>query len=779
MLAVLSAGDRLAGRQLLELLSRKGFTEIWLARAPEGDQVAIQAAPVRGRSEGKLRERLNADFRLTRTNRHPNVARVLDVGIEAGWHYVVTEHIDGFALSTLLELSQKLELKADPWVAARITRELAKALAFVHTLTGPDGEPIGALHRGFAPASVVISRSGQVFLTELLAARDSQDLVETAGHEQLGITAYVSPELVEHGHRDAKSDLFALGAILWELLAGRPLFQRATDLETLEAIRKAEIPRIQDDIPRALEIVAQRCLARRPDQRFPDAGSLLMALDVILANAPDGDEHGGIAGWVAEIERKQPSNRPRTFVFSAASQSSENGDPTDPGPPPRQMAVSGQAHRTLPSNPPTADPFFDADRDSGGIDNPRFEILGRLGSGGMGEVYRVRDKELNEVLALKLVPRHASPEMLERLKREVRLARRISSDHVCRIFDLVDLGHGLRGLTMALIEGTTLAELMKVGLRVDYQRFARWGADIAEGLGAAHALSIIHRDLKPENVMITASDEAVVLDFGIARSQAEAADIDQKLTRAGIIMGTPLYMAPEQLTNRSLDGRSDLYALGLILAESITGQVPIHGENYAEILDRRVIKGELYSLRDIDPGAPAELATLIDQLVRPAADDRPSHAALVSEALRAFAENRSIRPVELVAPSPLSTPPGAMTPRPLLTPLPSLVPVAATPTPLPAPEPANTRIWWGAIAILSVAAVILVFYAMRSRVQLDPIEHAVFLDGGTVSSTSGVSLPVAPLGPTDAGANDASTQDRGDRSEPPQKKWTPPPPEEM
>jgi serine/threonine protein kinase len=298
----------------------------------------------------------------------------------------------------------------------------------------------------------------------------------------------------------------------------------------------------------------------------------------------------------------------------------------------RLEAPAERARDTVPSEPPA--PIEAGARPDTVAVGGRFEVLGQLGEGGMGAVLRVRDRELGEVVALKVLPPTlaADPAALERLRREVRVARRISSPHVCRVFDLVELEGRARGLTMALVEGETLGERMRRGVAVEYTRVARWGSELADGLAAAHALGVVHRDLKPENVMIDADGRAVILDFGIARDVTEPSGL---VTRAGVILGTPLYMSPEQLANRPLDGRSDLYALGLILAELVTGQVPNPGETYAELLDARVVATPRYRLRDVDPGAPPGLAAVVDHLLEPSPGERPGAASEVRDALRA------------------------------------------------------------------------------------------------------------------------------------------------
>jgi serine/threonine protein kinase len=591
---VVAPGEKLGGVLLVERLGKRGNSELWSGRLAVGDQVLVDLLPVKADSIDVSAPALE----------HANLLPLLDGGIEQGHRYQVWPYHEGVFLDRLLSN----EVRPSFGASAQIARSIASALEYAHSRS--------IVARELCPASVLITRSGRVLIAELGTASAQQSLIDTAGRNQTEQLAYLSPELTDNGVVDARSDLFSLGAILWELIAARPLFRRNSDLETLAAVRTAEIPALPETCPGSLRQIALKLLARDPADRFADASSVLAALDEAMRNLPDTGEEG--------LRALMAPKKGRTFALSEAS---GGGAP---------------AHQTVKSDPPSAalkamgDQFFDAVRDGGGLDNQRFEILGRLGSGGMGEVYRVRDRELDEVIALKIIPKGSAVEMqsIERLRREVRLARRIASDHVCRIYDIADLGDGSRGLMMELIEGTTLAEMMKTGVKVDYPQFARWGAQICDGLAAAHGLSIIHRDLKPENVMIRPDGSAVILDFGIARQeQPEKSD---KLTQAGIIMGTPRYMSPEQLSNRPLDGRSDLYALGLILAELITGEVPRDGASYADILDARVVKDLDYAIAEKKPEIPQALAKIIDEMIRSAASERPATASRVRDQLRAF-----------------------------------------------------------------------------------------------------------------------------------------------
>jgi len=209
---------------------------------------------------------------------------------------------------------------------------------------------------------------------------------------------------------------------------------------------------------------------------------------------------------------------------------------------------------------------------------PRYEILDALGEGGMGMVYRVRDRETTEILALKLLrPEIArDPAMMERFKNELRLARRITHKNVCRIHDFNRVGD-LAYLTMEYVDGESLRLYLRRAGRLTPERTIDLARQIAAGLGEAHAQGVVHRDLKPENVMLGRDGLVKLLDFGIARALGS----DTAATRT--IAGTPEYMAPEQSQGKTVDQRADLYALGLILYECLTGRRAFSGATAVEV----------------------------------------------------------------------------------------------------------------------------------------------------------------------------------------------------
>jgi eukaryotic-like serine/threonine-protein kinase len=218
-----------------------------------------------------------------------------------------------------------------------------------------------------------------------------------------------------------------------------------------------------------------------------------------------------------------------------------------------------------------------------------YEILGPLGAGGMGEVYRARDPRLGREVAVKVLP-HAvagDPERQQRFEAEARAAGSLNHPNIVTLHDVGPSG-GTPYLVTEILEGESLRELIRRG-PVPTRRAVALVIEIAHGLGAAHAKGIIHRDLKPENLFVLPDGRVKILDFGIAKltrtetsAQAETTPVFASLTVAGTIMGTVSYMAPEQLRDRPVDQRADLFALGAIFHELLTGQQPFEGETAAD-----------------------------------------------------------------------------------------------------------------------------------------------------------------------------------------------------
>jgi eukaryotic-like serine/threonine-protein kinase len=227
-----------------------------------------------------------------------------------------------------------------------------------------------------------------------------------------------------------------------------------------------------------------------------------------------------------------------------------------------------------------------------------YEVLGSLGAGGMGEVYRARDTRLGREVALKVLPEAfaADPERLARFEREAKTLASLNHPHIAHIHGLEE-SNGVRALIMELVEGEDLAQRIARG-SMSLDEALPIARQIAEALEVAHAQGVVHRDLKPANIKVRADGTVKVLDFGLAKAfdtangSRQAADAlvnsptitSPAMTRAGMILGTAAYMAPEQAKGQPVDKRADIWAFGVVLCEMLTGRALFTGENTVEVL---------------------------------------------------------------------------------------------------------------------------------------------------------------------------------------------------
>ncbi len=204
----------------------------------------------------------------------------------------------------------------------------------------------------------------------------------------------------------------------------------------------------------------------------------------------------------------------------------------------------------------------------------RYQIIEELGKGGMGRVYKAFDTEIKEKIALKLLKPEIGidKEMIERFRNELKLARKISQRNVCRMHDL-SRDEGAYYITMEYVVGEDLKRLIRKVGQMSAGKTISIAKQVCEGLAEAHSLGIVHRDLKPQNIMVDEAGNAKIMDFGIARSLKV-----KGITGAGVMIGTPEYMSPEQVEGKEVDQRSDIYSLGVILYEMVTGRVPFEGD---------------------------------------------------------------------------------------------------------------------------------------------------------------------------------------------------------
>jgi tetratricopeptide (TPR) repeat protein len=251
----------------------------------------------------------------------------------------------------------------------------------------------------------------------------------------------------------------------------------------------------------------------------------------------------------------------------------------------------------------------------------RYQIISKLGSGGMGTVYKVHDLDLDRLVALKVVRPELTinPQVMERFKQELLLARKISHKNILRIHDLGD-HNGMKFISMAYVEGHDLFSTLKQG-PLPLDRAVHIARQLCAALGAAESEGVVHRDLKPQNILLDEAENVYVSDFGLAKSL----ESDSGMTFTGQYLGTPRYMSPEQAEAKPVDHRSDLYSLGLILFEMVTGDLPFHADSALQLLRQRV-QQRPQSPKALNPQVPEYLSRIILKCLETDPAKRYQHA---------------------------------------------------------------------------------------------------------------------------------------------------------
>jgi serine/threonine protein kinase/tetratricopeptide (TPR) repeat protein len=555
--------------EILKRLGEGGMGAVYKARDHELDRlVALKVIRPDLAGHPDILRRFKQELILARQVTHKNVVRIFDLGSADGRKFITMDYIDGYDLKSILVERGKLPA-AD---VVPIFQQVCRGLEAAHTE--------GVVHRDLKPQNIMLDETGRVWLMDFGLARSMEMAGLTRTGVLMGTPDYMSPEQARAEKVDARSDLFSLGIIVYELLTGELPFQADTLMaKLLQRVQQRARPvtDIDPSIPAGLAAVVTKCLEPDVRKRYQSVAEIL-------------DDLGG---------------------------NSQSGGATQAG----QVASGSQSGAT---NPGAVPPVSLSALGPGSEFGPRYHIEAEIGEGGMGKVYKAHDNDLDRTVALKLVrpelARDASS--LQRFKQELLLASRISHRNILRIHDLGDVG-GIKFISMAYIQGMDLQDLIEKTGKLQTERVVNIAKQLASALEAAHAEGVMHRDLKPRNVLITVDDHVFVSDFGLAKSlDAETT----AMTRAGEVLGTPRYMSPEQAESKAADGRSDLYSLGVILYEMATGVVPFTGESSLQVMFQHVQQAPK-DPRLVNPEVPEYLATIILKCLEKNPDQRYQSAA--------------------------------------------------------------------------------------------------------------------------------------------------------
>ncbi|MBI3736525.1 serine/threonine protein kinase [Candidatus Sumerlaeota bacterium] len=260
-----------------------------------------------------------------------------------------------------------------------------------------------------------------------------------------------------------------------------------------------------------------------------------------------------------------------------------------------------------------------------------YELLRELGRGAMGVVYKAHESSLNRMVALKVLPQHLARDeaFLKRFHREARTVAQLNHPNVVTIFN-IGADDGIHYIAMEYVKGKALSDIIQEEGQLEIRRALEIARQVAGALDAAHQMKIIHRDIKPHNIMVDELGRAKVLDFGIAKVQEEK---PTGLTHTGQVLGTPHYMAPEQCRGLEIDGRTDIYSLGVSLYEMLAGSLPFTGHT-AVVVIQKILFEEPTPLGQFNGVVPPSVIHIINKSIARERDDRYQSAADFEEALR-------------------------------------------------------------------------------------------------------------------------------------------------
>ena len=520
--------ERLGGRYALgERLGAGAMGVVWASEDADGAPVAIKLLlPALGR-EPQFAERFRREAEVARRIRHPNIVQVLDFGADAdlGLFYVM-ERLEGCDLKAYLEAHPGLLSSA---AAIALLEAVLGALWAAHDAS--------IVHRDIKPGNLFLvggTVEGGVKVVDFGLAKDIEaQTVLTRTGAMLGTPAYMAPEQVRGHPVDARTDLYAVGCLACELLTGRLPFsaQKVYDVLALHLDRAPPTPSsLRPGLPRAVDALVLRALAKAPAARF---GSAREMLDAVYA-----------AG--------------RALGVSDA-----------------RFATLGDAVPEV-SGPPAAT-----------LRLGRWQLERLLGEGAMGRVFAATDGAGARAAVKRLRPELVdSAQQVARVRREAAALAKLRHANVVAVLDEGEDEAGVPWVAMERLEGQPLdAWLAARGGACAPELAIELLSGMLAGLEAAHLAGLVHRDLKPANAFVVdraGRPEVKLVDFGLAKDVGEGAAT--VLTKTGEILGTPAYMAPEQVKGEPVDARTDLYALGCMAFQLVTGALPFNGAPFAVMM---------------------------------------------------------------------------------------------------------------------------------------------------------------------------------------------------
>lgn len=656
---------------LLREMARGGMGELFLAAAGEHgglEKLCVVKTLLADSDGAELRRRFFDEARVVVRLNHANLVQVFDVGSVGGELYLAMELVEGKDLRAVWNRCAQLQRRIPVDLAVYVVRELLRGLSYVHDAMG-----LGLVHRDISPPNILVGYRGEVKLTDFGLAKSALRTEVTNPGRVFGRYNYLSPEQARGQAVDLRADIYAAGIVLWELLTGRQLFPASARSHSA-ALAAARDPLVRapselvPGIPDGLDSVVLRALATERELRYQTADRFRASLSELMARNFPACDTDRVGDWMRDIfarDHKFETQDYASYVredFSMvreqgrgqdaislsdsmdiprrgrrAASESRMGDTEDKG------LLSGQAVRA------TASTREEAEQRWGSVVASRYRVEDLLAFDDMGALYRARDTERGVPCALRVLPEiyARDPEVMARFIRDAQAAQELKHPNIAQVFDIGKLEDGSVYAVTELLDGQNLATIIQEEGRISAGRAVHVASQVCRALGTAHESGIIHRDFKPSNIVLVALegdlDFVKVVDFGICShvdSEPTASSSQQEL-----IIGSPDYMAPEQAAGAEANPASDIYALGSVLFEMVTGRLPYKGRNAIDVLIQKGAR-DAPRVNDLVSDVPEGLADVVARCLSRRPEERPpSMRVLEVDLLRAL-DSPASRPVK-------------------------------------------------------------------------------------------------------------------------------------
>ncbi|HKY34487.1 MAG TPA: serine/threonine-protein kinase [Polyangiaceae bacterium] len=610
---------------LLKRLARGGMGEVLLAASGgiEGAERPVVVKIIRKEHETdrSFLARFLDEARIQAQLQHPGVAQILEAtSDEEGKPYVVVEHIEGRNLSDVRSRASQLGVRISWPEAVALGIMLGDALAHVHERTDAEGKHLDIVHRDLSPQNVMVSYGGELKLIDFGTARAENRRCHTVAGIVFAKPGYVAPEVANNTPGAAPSDLYAFGIMLWELIAGRRFLigDASQHMALVGAGKRNPAPLAQlIGAPAELDQIISRLTATRIEDRYEGAAKAVTELGRLLQRAQsmaDGDRsvRGRVSSLMRRLYPAEPARSRSEFARLVAEYRAAEARP---------LPIPASPE---PPSAEAADPSL--------LAGTPYKLVSELGRGSTGVVYQALHLDLSRTVALKLLdPDKLGGTAVDRFRAEARSIAQLSHDNLIKVFDFGVAQDGRPYYAMEYLVGESLERKLAKDGELGYREAVGIALQAARALEAAHGAGVLHRDVKPGNLLLTASGVVKLFDFGLAGEPSSAGAADSEAVH---VVGTPEYMAPEQASAGTADARSDIYALGAVLYELITGYQPHVAATLVELLDlKRRVSVLPASERRPEASIPKSLDALLASMLSVDPDKRPQTASELCKAL--------------------------------------------------------------------------------------------------------------------------------------------------